>query len=245
MTLNPPPNHTLVTTEDGTTTVYSQHFQEAAHSLHGAKAETYTRFIQGCKILQQLELLDPPTFYIFEVGFATGLGALTTFAAWPKTQKPCHFVSVELDEDLIQWTLKNAVNLYKPFFSQDILELFAQTHYDPQSQCYQGELQNFALTIFPRDVWNRSQEILARYPQTFHAIYQDAYSPKKNPALWSSAWFSFLKKISHPQVILSTYSSSQSVRFNLTQTGWNITEGPKFGPKKSSTVATLLPIKTE
>jgi tRNA U34 5-methylaminomethyl-2-thiouridine-forming methyltransferase MnmC len=73
----------------------------------------------------------------------------------------------------------------------------------------------------------------------FHAIYQDAFSPKKNPTLWTKEWFSFLRSISTEDVILSTYSASTSIRKSLHEAGWKIQQGEKFGRKRTSTRATL------
>lgn len=40
-------------------------------------------------------------------------------------------------------------------------------------------------------------------------------------------------------MILSTYSASSSIRKSLTEAGWILKRGDKFGPKRSSTRAYL------
>ena len=52
-------------------------------------------------------------------------------------------------------------------------------------------------------------------------------------------WFEVLKGSSHPEVTLSTYSASSSIRKSLLESGWNIQKGEKFGPKRTSTRASL------
>ena len=84
-----------------------------------------------------------------------------------------------------------------------------------------------------------NKKFLASYLKDIHAIYQDPFSPKKNPDLWTEDWFQFLKSISHQEVILSTYSASHSVQKNLGEAGWNVLRAPGFAHKRSSTRATL------
>ena len=80
---------------------------------------------------------------------------------------------------------------------------------------------------------------LENHSLRFHAIYQDAFSPKRNATLWTYEWFKLLKSASHQQVTLSTYSSSSSIRKSMIKAGWKVYKGEKFGPKRSSTRARL------
>jgi tRNA U34 5-methylaminomethyl-2-thiouridine-forming methyltransferase MnmC len=79
----------------------------------------------------------------------------------------------------------------------------------------------------------------------FHAIFQDPFSPKKNPTLWSVEWFECLKGLSHPDVVLSTYSASSSVRKALMEAGWVVEERVGFGGKRASSRAFLKGKMTE
>jgi tRNA U34 5-methylaminomethyl-2-thiouridine-forming methyltransferase MnmC len=74
----------------------------------------------------------------------------------------------------------------------------------------------------------------------FDAIFQDAFSPKKNPTLWSVEWFSFLKSASRQNVQLSTYSSSISIRKSLLAAGWSIENARGFALKRTMTKANLM-----
>jgi Uncharacterized conserved protein len=112
------------------------------------------------------------------------------------------------------------------------------------------KIQSDNLTIYKTSIGNRSLEVLigdlkdnqpkiSTYLKNIHAIYQDPFSPKKNPTLWSKDWFETLKNISSSDVILSTYSASHSVHQNLEAAGWNVYRAPGFAHKRSSTRATL------
>ncbi|MGI0405766.1 tRNA (5-methylaminomethyl-2-thiouridine)(34)-methyltransferase MnmD [Helicobacter himalayensis] len=50
--------------------------------------------------------------------------------------------------------------------------------------------------------------------ESFDIIYQDAFSPRKNPALWSEEYFMQCFRILKPNGILTTYSQSAQIRQN-------------------------------
>ena len=56
----------------------------------------------------------------------------------------------------------------------------------------------------------------------FHIIFQDAFSPKKNPTLWSKEYFALLYRLLHPQGIITTYSQSRAVRENAINAGFRV-----------------------
>ena len=55
------------------------------------------------------------------------------------------------------------------------------------------------------------------------------------PLLWTVEWFEVLKKVSSQDVVLSTYSSSTSVRKSLQAAGWLMKNAPGFSSKRTST----------
>ncbi|ATH07908.1 hypothetical protein BIY24_08080 [Halobacteriovorax marinus] len=78
------------------------------------------------------------------------------------------------------------------------------------------------------------------------AIYQDAFSPKKNPSLWTKEWFTELKEHSDERCILSTYSAAMGVRKALMEANWNVFRREGYGEKRSTTIARSdLPMKEQ
>jgi chorismate dehydratase len=215
-----PPGHTKVETGDGTFTLFSEAFQEACHSTTGAKEETILHYVNGCKILEKIFQHDP--LVILEVGFGLGIGFKTTLEKIPKKRK-FHFISMEIDRELLEWFRES-----NPELNLNWNENLLETNHE-----------DFKLTIIQGDARTKVPEYISRFPVKFHAIYQDAFSPKRNPSLWTKEWFHFLKEHSHEDVILSTYSASTSIRKSLHETGWGVQKGEKFGPKRTSTRAYL------
>jgi len=181
-------------------------------------AETRFHYLEGCEITSLIKQFEE--INILEVGFGTGIG-------WRETQslfknhptKRLHFISLELDPELIKWSEPAAV---------------AKKHND--AEFYELNQENTHLKVLIGDA---RKTILNFSLPPIHAIYQDAFSPKRNPTLWTHQWFSDLKKLSHPVCRLSTYSASVSIRKSLLKAGWSVTEGPAFAQKRSSTRANL------
>lgn len=220
----PPPGHSLVATEDGTWTLFSEAYQEACHSTSGAKTETILHYFDGCKILEKTKTHSP--LVILEVGFGLGIGFLTTLEKIPADSK-WHFISLEIDRNLLEWFKDNHKDhefLKNLKWNGNILS---------------AENENIKLTILQGDARSTLPEFIKTNSLKWNAIYQDAFSPKRNPILWTKEWFSFLKENSSPDVIMSTYSASSSIRKSMVETGWGVQKGEKFGPKRTSTRAVL------
>jgi tRNA U34 5-methylaminomethyl-2-thiouridine-forming methyltransferase MnmC len=220
----PPLGHSVVLTEDGSLTLFSHAFQEACHSTTGAKAETALHYIKGCEISKKLEAHNE--IQVLEIGFGVGVGLLTTLEVLTPENR-LQFVSVELDKNLIEWfrARHHSHALLKNLrWEKNLLML---------------ETPKISITIIQGDARETLAPFLGSRGHKFGAIYQDAFSPRRNPSLWSVEWFELLKSASAADVILSTYSASTSIRKSLLRAGWSIQPGEKFGPKKSSTRAYL------
>lgn len=214
-----PHNYQLVPTEDGSYTLHSENYQESCHSLSGAIEETDLHYIKGCQIQDKLQTNSP--LFILEVGFGVGIGVERTFKALMHVpHAKVEMTSLEIDPELVWWVAKN-----NPFF-KDLKET---------QEGFSLDLENFFLTIVIGD----ARKTIHNTPNKFHAIYQDAFSPKRNTVLWTVEWFNDLRNKSDQSCLLSTYSASQSIRKSLLKAGWRITEGEKFGQKRTSTRASL------
>jgi tRNA U34 5-methylaminomethyl-2-thiouridine-forming methyltransferase MnmC len=224
--ISPPPGHEWIETQDGSSTLFSHAFQEAAHSTHGARAETLVHYVKGCQIVEKL--MAKGSLHILEVGFGLGVGFLETFGALRGLKGQWHFVSLELDLELLEWWRvchREHEFLGGLRWSGNVLEVSSG---------------NVSLSILGGDGRKTLPEYTKLSGFRADAIYQDAYSPKKNPTLWTQEWFELLKNCAQEEVILSTYSASTRVRKSMLAAGWRLWAGERFGPKRTSTRASLL-----
>ncbi len=220
-----PPHHTWVQTEDGSQTLFSEHFGEACHSTTGARSETILHYLKGCAIEEKSKSLEKLS--ILEVGFGLGIGLITTWEHVRPHPAQVHFLSLEIDRDLVQWFFEE--NKTHPLF-QNI---------EVKEKTIEGRLAHFSFTILIGDARVELPHYVADQNIIWDAIYQDAFSPKRNPALWTRQWFELVKSHSSEDVILSTYSASSSIRKSLVEAGWKLYPGEKFGAKRTSTRAKL------
>lgn len=220
----PPKNHQWVETGDGTYTLYSERFQEACHSTTGAKAETVLHYLKGCQVEEKILHQD---ITILEVGFGLGLGFITTLEVLKDASHRFHFISLEIDGDLVKW-------VFDDLASKNIL-----THIQFSDSLASADFKGGTLKVLLGDARKTLPCFLEKSDLKIDVIYQDAFSPKKNPTLWTTEWFELLRSHSNPSVNLSTYSASSSIRKSLITAGWKLHKGEKFGPKRTSTRATL------
>lgn len=226
-TKNTPRNYQWLKTDDGSFTLFSGRYQENCHSTAGAIAETEFHYIQGCKIVEQHLAFDH--FTLLEIGLGTGLGVeLTLNALKSNPKKPTKLISTEIDRELVEFLIDES-----PF------DFFKQMKKDGD-HFITTDPSGIEIIILVGDARKTVPKYFKDNNLHAHAIYQDAFSPRKNPDLWTVEWFSDLKELSEENVYLSTYSSSSSIRKSMIEAGWKVSKGPSFGVKRASTRARLI-----
>ena len=223
-----PENYKKTPTEDGSFTFKSLNFDENCHSTSGAIQETIYNYIEATKV----NSLRLPITNIFEVGFGLGIGAILSFQEAKKQNKKLNFYSIEIDEKLVIWFKENT--------SEEINKVFPFNELKKTSDgsSYRANSSLGELVIFIGDAFE-NKERLVPHIRPIDKIFQDAFSPKRNPSLWAKEWFKFLKKISSAGVILSTYSASHSFRETISELGFYVYKKQGFAQKRSMTVASL------
>ena len=220
-------NYKIIETEDGTTTVHSEFFDENCHSTAGAYQETIYNYIEGCEISNFIE--NEEITNILEIGFGVAIGPECLMDRFDgKTDKIINFISTEIDFDFALWATQNSS------FAKKYGARFE--NFNASNECISFKIDNFNFKILIGD----ARKTLPLYDDLqFHCIFQDAFSPKKNPLLWTIEWFQELKKHSKPNVILSSYSSHMSIRAALYGAGFLVESRKGFGIKRTCTRALL------
>lgn len=238
MTKKPNFNGTLGTykwelTEDGSYTLYSEYFDENCHSTAGAVAETVYNYILGTQVPQFLKAQEKVA--IFEVGFGTGLGLKSTLDyILDHFDKPqINFTSSELDRELTHHCL---LELQQSGYIEEI-------SWSEKDQLFHGSFNdrfhsNSKWLVLVGDIRKRI-EYWRQTPffEVVDCIYQDAFSPKRSPTLWTHQWFSQLAKIAKAETVMATYSSTKAVWKAMAQAGWAVEMVKGHGNKKISTRA--------
>jgi tRNA U34 5-methylaminomethyl-2-thiouridine-forming methyltransferase MnmC len=231
----------VIETEDGSRTLKSPFFKEACHSLNGAYSETLHNYLKPNKIEKLWSGKDLSELNILEVGFGLGVGVQVTYdvlSAHEKTHKKLNYVALEIDEGLIEYARKN-VDLCNDLFP-GFNEL---KRYEMQSLVYyRAEKDQSSLTILIGDARKTLPEFIkTKMCPKFHVIYQDAFSPRRNPTLWTYEWFKLVASASYAKASLSTYCASVSPRKALLKAGFRPQRLKGMGLKREITQATLDP----
>ena len=213
----------IIVTNDGTKTMYSAEFDECYHSTRdGALNESLSKHIIPAFNLQRKNELT-----ILDICYGLGFNTLTTIYYYkkyrPKTK--LHIISPEFDKNLVE-SLKD-FEYPKEFNSlKDIINLISKY----------GKYEDESILV--EVLFGDAREVIKNIDVKLDIIYQDAFSPKKNPTLWTKEWFKDLKDISKQDVILTTYSSATPIRLALYENDFKLYNPPK-ADVRSGTIASL------
>ena len=222
----------IVETEDGSTTLYSEYFDENCHSTSGAKEETLYNYIQGCQVIEKAKFYGQVS--VFEVGFGQGTGLEETLNQLSINnllkENALTYISTELDEELSRWVLTKTALAQK----YDLSSLKEQLIDDVKVLTIENKL--FTIHILVGDA-RETIKVTKYLIDSIDCIYQDAFSPRKNPSLWTKEWFSNLRSLCNEESIISTYSSAISIRKAMIEGGLYVASRSGFGRKRTCTLA--------
>lgn len=185
----------LITTEDGSHTLYSDRFNEHYHSIHGAIQESLHVFIEAG--LKECPLHE---INILEVGFGTGLNALLTYLYAKENNLSIRYTSLELYPLSIEQI--KGIN-YPLLLDSD--DEFIQMH-----KAVWGHWGSIAPAFELKKM--HTDLTLVKLDDQYDVIFFDAFSPDIQPELWEEVIFSKIASHCSPKAILTTYSAKGAVR---------------------------------
>ena len=238
----------IISTADGSLTLYSQEYKEAYHSIGGAFSEAQSLYIEGSHLQRILEENSAQKdLCVLDVGLGLAYNACTTIDCWMKseTQKNLRIHSLEKSIDLIMdissghasWQ-KNTPKAWLEFCQSQQKMITG----DFWSCTLQHPKQNKQCTWSIQHIDASQEKIKGCQEQEFIAdfIWQDPFSPKNNPEMWSSQWFTKLYKMSRPGTKLLSYSVARVVKNALDSAGWSWKRIKGRGSKKDWLLAEKL-----
>ncbi len=202
----------IITTEDGSTTIYISEIDETYHSSFGAINESKHIFIDA-----GLLHCNKKDISILEVGFGTGLNAFLTLLETKLRTINITYTTFELfplDKDIL-----SKLNFK---FNSHTQELFNLIH-NAQWGKLTNITQNFSIQKIKADFTKTEQLPI------FDVCYFDAFSPQKQPYMWDIGIFERLFSYANRNAILTTYCAKGEVRRNLQKVGFVVERLP--GPK--------------
>jgi tRNA U34 5-methylaminomethyl-2-thiouridine-forming methyltransferase MnmC len=239
----------LVHLNNGICSVRSLADDETFHPVIGPVAEAETLYVNQIKLRERLQNHDGE-FVIWDVGLGAAANALTVLRATKNIA--CHIRLVSFDHTLepLEFALKHAAELGYFGGYENHLQEFLRTHRVEFQDGLQSVDWKLHLGDFPAlisrssrgdeahssksEIGNRKSEIRAP-----HAILFDAFSPAKNPAMWTLPLFTNVFQRLDPQrpCALPTYSRSTILRVTLLLAGFFVGIGHATGEKEETTIA--------
>jgi tRNA U34 5-methylaminomethyl-2-thiouridine-forming methyltransferase MnmC len=212
----------LVTTSDGSHTVYIPELDEHYHSIHGAVQESEHIFIRS-----GFDFCQADPLFIFEVGFGTGLNALLTAINAMRGPREVFYTSIE--KYPLEENISKQLNHYN-FAGEKGREISSLISSAPWGRM-NNICRNFSIEKIAGDIIQ--SDISGKYD----LIYFDAFGPDKQPEIWTSEIFEKISEATNSNGVLVTYSSKGEVKRNLRSAGFNITLLPGPPGKREITRA--------
>ncbi|MBP9707249.1 MAG: hypothetical protein KBD78_06360 [Oligoflexales bacterium] len=222
----------LFATKDGSLTLRHPEYDELFHSDSGALSEARGLYLQASGITERSWSSEP--LRILDIGLGLGYNALSALEWALQRGQSIQLVSLEKDLKVF-----NALSDPKAEFKKNWPIEWQQhiSQLQPKSQsCFIANFKSkkssedkeveIEWTVCLGDALMSTSESCSEFAaymrkSSFDYFWQDAFSPKKNPQLWSTQWFKQLRALAKLEAVLMTYSVSRVVKDALAEAGWS------------------------
>jgi tRNA U34 5-methylaminomethyl-2-thiouridine-forming methyltransferase MnmC len=227
------PDFTLVQVTNGSWSVRSEADNEVFHPVIGPVAEAEALYVRQLRLPERFSA-HPNPFVLWDVGLGAAANALTAIRSLHACPGQLLLYSFDHSAAPLAFALAHAEALEFPIGFMPILKTLLT---EGEVRFQQGACEvtwRFLLGDFPE--WVVNPEIPQSVPPP-HAVLYDAYSPKKNPAMWALPHFQALRQRLMLPCSLATYSRSTQLRVTLLLAGFHVGIGEATGFKEETTVA--------
>lgn len=237
-----PDDYQLVQLANGENTLFSASYGEKMHPGLGPSAEAELLYVRQLNLRDRLQSC-PEEFVIWDIGLGAAANAIAALRATRDLPRSLRLISFDNTREPLAFALQHAHALGYP-----------QGYESPLSQLLQtggAEFQNDRLAVtwefhlgdFPAFLSGRAKFSDPARLAAPHAIFFDAFSPAKNPAMWTLPVFENLHRALDPArpCALTTYSRSTMIRVTLLLAGFFAGAGRATGLKEETTLAANTP----
>lgn len=230
----PASNYKLVQLANGDFSLHSLAYGETFHPVIGPVAEAEALYVNQLRLRERLKD-HVGEFVIWDVGLGAAANALTVLRAAWEFSCPIRLVSFDNTMEPIKFALQNARELGYFGGYENHVEVMLDQHVVQFSDGAHEVNWQFHLGDFPTLL---TQPAALTLPKP-HAILFDAFSPAKNPAMWTLPLFTNLFQLLDPQrpCSMPTYSRSTIMRVTLLLAGFYVGVGHATGEKEETTIA--------
>lgn len=224
----------LVQVAGGSWSLHSTEFRETFHPVVGPVAEAEALYLKQVKLLDRLRT-HAEEFVVWDIGLGAAANVLTILRAASEVPSQLRVISFDNTLEPLAFALENREKLgYFGGFEAAAQEVLSSrsAQFRHRAAAVRWELH---LADFPT---------FAKSPQAGSLpkpdlILFDAFSPARNPAMWTLPLFSSVFALLDPQrpCVMPTYSRSTMLRVTLLLAGFYVGVGHATGEKEETTIA--------
>jgi tRNA U34 5-methylaminomethyl-2-thiouridine-forming methyltransferase MnmC len=205
----------LVTTADGSKTIYNSEVGENYHSRHGALQESKHVFLtSGLKYF--LEHNTTSEISVLEVGFGTGLNFLLSADYCSENQIRLDYTGIEaypLTEELISQTG------YDAYISSSVWDSFIKVY--PESLKNKIQINSYCqLQVAHGRLLNFSSD------KIYDIVYFDAFASVHQPEMWNEDAITHAVRFLKPGGVFVTYAITGNLKRMLKSLGFKVEKAP-------------------
>ena len=204
----------LITTEDGSHSIYVPQLNEHYHSIHGAIQESNHVFIENG--LREI-LKSKSNIRIFEMGFGTGLNAFLTLIYALNHSVEIRYTAIEafpVEEEILK-----SLN-YGKILNDGRFENYLSEIHSSSWEEWNDLNEKFLLKKIQTSLLDY------RSDEKFDLVYFDAFAPNVQPELWTAEVFGKIFDSMDFSGILVTYCCKGDVKRNLKSAGFSFEKLP-------------------
>lgn len=223
----------LYPTADGSLTFFSELFQEAFHSLHGAKQESEIKYVQATGLPQRAQRQS--RLRVLDVCYGLGFNTAATLDFWyggsDRQATELELIGLENNLQVPQGAIAhNLTAIWHPATQGVLAQVAAQGTY---------HADGLTVTLAIADARHSIQTVPSQWAD---AIYLDPFSPRRCPQLWTVEFLAQLARCLKPDGYVVTYSCAAAVRGALLEVGLGVGSTAPLGRKAPGTIAALTPL---
>lgn len=239
----------LVQLLSGAYSVRSLAAAETFHPVVGPVAEAQALYVNQLQLRERLQK-HTGEFVLWDVGLGAAANTLTVLRSTRDLASRLRIVSFDHTPEPLEFALQHTGPLgYFGGYEDHLQELLRARQVSfqdgPQAVHWEFRLGDFP-TLLAQALERRSlnrrdanEPAESDFGAPPHAILFDAYSPARNPAMWTLPLFANLFQMLDPQrpCALPTYSRSTIMRVTLLLAGFYVGVGHATGEKTETTIA--------
>jgi tRNA U34 5-methylaminomethyl-2-thiouridine-forming methyltransferase MnmC len=224
----------LVKLASGVHSVHSLAHQETFHPVIGPVSEAEALYVRQLGLAGRLQQ-HTGEFVIWDVGLGAAANALTVLRETRQIRASIRMVSFDNTLEPLKFALQHRDSLGYLAGYEEQLESLLREKQVAFANGRQSVKWDVHLADFPNFISHPEAE---RLPKP-DAIMFDAFSPAKNPAMWTQPLFANIFHLLDPTRLcaLPTYSRSTMLRVTLLLAGFFVGVGHATGEKEETTIA--------